>query len=523
MFPNLEFIKTMLNGLRSRIEKVEKSISQALASVKAQFADIIQDIKNVRKESSEAIKSSTADWNQNDPDALDYVKNRTHWDDESQTQTIDYNAWKGERPSIPLILGVWYEVSWSSELTAHAYVQYMNTDEADGRFECKQNSAGELYVGFESGSPFCIFSDRTEINTSWFQVNRVDGLRLTGEITTGLHQLDKKYISRDVLNEIHTLGKSVEYQNSALSSKMNAADPTGIGSFSLNRKANSASGEYSFVAGYNATASGLCSFAAGQNTTAVGNYSFVTGRNNVIDDSGKYLHIVGKGIGSERSNAYTLDWNGNGWFSGDVFVRGFDPNTGFKLLQEGEAIPIPQTASVGQVLAVKAVDKNGKPTKWEAADIGGWELITDVTLTEDGGAANQFNVTKNDKGEDFEYRQCMVCLSGKVVDGWPKGAYISLELYESNKLTGSKASISLSRLTAGAGGTEYKTTVEISIFGNLVRTIACGGSGDTSSLIFRSDASIDTFRSIKMSGYGNNQWVSVPLAAGGRVVIYGRK
>lgn len=44
MFPDLEFIKTCLNGLRSRIEKVEKSISQALASVKAQFADIIQDI-----------------------------------------------------------------------------------------------------------------------------------------------------------------------------------------------------------------------------------------------------------------------------------------------------------------------------------------------------------------------------------------------------------------------------------------------------------------------------------------------
>ena len=117
----------------------------------------------------------------------------------------------------------------------------------------------------------------------------------------------------------------------------------------------------------------------------------------------------------------------------------------------------------------------------------------------------------------------MVCLSGKVIDGWPKGAYISLELYESNKLTGSKASISFSRLAAGAGGTDYKTTFEISIFGNLVRIIACGGSSDTSSLMQRSDTSIDTFRSIKISGYGNNQWVAVPLAAGGRAVIYGRK
>lgn len=79
MFPNLEFTKTALNGLRSRIEKVERFIYQALAQVKAQVADIIQDIKNVRIESAGAIKSSTADWSQNDSNALDYVKNRTHY------------------------------------------------------------------------------------------------------------------------------------------------------------------------------------------------------------------------------------------------------------------------------------------------------------------------------------------------------------------------------------------------------------------------------------------------------------
>ena len=180
------------------------------------------------------------------------------------------------------------------------------------------------------------------------------------------------------------------------------------------------------------------------------------------------------------------------------------------------------SAAIGQIIKVKAVDESGKPTAWEAADVGGWELITDVTLTEDGGGTS-LNVTRNDKGEDFEYRQCMVCLSGKVIDGWPKGAYIYLELYESNKLTGSKATISLSRLAAGEGGTDYKTTVEVSIFGNLVRIIACGGSSDTSSLIMRNDTSIGTFRSIKIASYGNNQWVSVPLAAGGRVVIYGRE
>ena len=220
-------------------------------------------------------------------------------------------------------------------------------------------------------------------------------------------------------------------------------------------------------------------------------------------------------------NALTLIGAVNAIYDGSTAVSVEIPSGG------GTDISLGLTsATVGQIIKVKAVDNTGKPTAWEAADIsagGGWELITDVTLTEDGGVANQFYWTKNDNGEDFEYRQCMVCISGTVIDGWPKGAYIVLNLYESNELTVSKASVPLSRLSAGAGGTDYKTTVEISIFGNLVRTIACGGSADTSSLIIRSDTSIDTFRSIKITSYGNNQWVNVPLAAGGRVVIYGRK
>ena len=184
-------------------------------------------------------------------------------------------------------------------------------------------------------------------------------------------------------------------------------------------------------------------------------------------------------------------------------------------------------ASVGQIAKITVVDSSGKPTAWEAVDMpsggGGWDLITDITLTEDGGGGSISIVTRNDKGEEFEYRQCMVCLSGTIIDGWPSGAAQYIYLYENNDATGSNASQMLSRLAAGQGGTWYKATVEMSIFGNLIRTIACGGSSDTSSLIIRGETPIDTFRSIKLSCYGNNQWTSLPLATGGRVVIYGRK
>lgn len=43
-------------------------------------------------------------------------------------------------------------------------------------------------------------------------------------------------------------------------------------------------------------------------------------------------------------------------------------------------VPIPETASIGQVLSVKSVDENGKPTEWETTDIP--EVATDECVLE---------------------------------------------------------------------------------------------------------------------------------------------
>lgn len=87
-------------------------------------------------------------------------------------------------------------------------------------------------------------------------------------------------------------------------------------------------------------------------------------------DKGKYAHIVGNGIDdAARSNAHTLDWNGVGWFQGGLQVGGNAQNDGAKnVLLEGDAVPMPDTAEVGQLLSVKSVDENGKPIEWEAVD-----------------------------------------------------------------------------------------------------------------------------------------------------------
>lgn len=80
-----------------------------------------------------------------------------------------------------------------------------------------------------------------------------------------------------------------------------------------------ASGDTSHAEGCNTVADGFSSHAEGYNTVASGRYQHVQGKYN-IEDGNVYAHIVGNGTSSAPSNAHTLDWEGNAWFAGDVYV-----------------------------------------------------------------------------------------------------------------------------------------------------------------------------------------------------------
>lgn len=80
-----------------------------------------------------------------------------------------------------------------------------------------------------------------------------------------------------------------------------------------------ASGIQSHAEGYNTTASGQISHAEGRGTVAQGKNQHVQGIYNIEDTTS--AHIVGNGGDNySRSNAHTLDWNGNAWFAGDVYT-----------------------------------------------------------------------------------------------------------------------------------------------------------------------------------------------------------
>ena len=81
--------------------------------------------------------------------------------------------------------------------------------------------------------------------------------------------------------------------------------------------------EGSHAEGYGTSAFGRCAHSEGENTSADSDHQHVQGKYNKYDHNGKYSHIVGNGTDqNNRSNAHTLDWNGNAWFAGDVIVGG---------------------------------------------------------------------------------------------------------------------------------------------------------------------------------------------------------
>lgn len=114
-----------------------------------------------------------------------------------------------------------------------------------------------------------------------------------------------------------------------------------------------ASNESATALGYSTVSSGYASLAAGNETIATGGAQTVLGSLNIADDNeegstdpSQHLLILGNGNYNEsttRSNAMTIDWNGNGWFAGDIYVgstSGRYKDTGSKKLITADEVLI---------------------------------------------------------------------------------------------------------------------------------------------------------------------------------------
>ena len=135
-----------------------------------------------------------------------------------------------------------------------------------------------------------------------------------------------------VTTKTFTSGNNGPYSNTA----------SGIGSVALGFN-NTASGNAAFTEGsgntvtsggghaegLHNTVSGICGHAEGQYNTAASLCQHVQGKYNIADSSSQFADIIGNGTADDaRSNAYTLDWSGNGRFAGNIYVGCNSDSTG---------------------------------------------------------------------------------------------------------------------------------------------------------------------------------------------------
>ena len=97
----------------------------------------------------------------------------------------------------------------------------------------------------------------------------------------------------------------------------------------------------------------MAAHAEGNGTIAASYAQHVQGQFNIEDENTVYAHIVGNGTDDEnRSNAHTVDWNGNGWFKGEVLVGGTNQ-------YDEEAKNLIHTVNASETSGLKVTKENG--------------------------------------------------------------------------------------------------------------------------------------------------------------------
>lgn len=368
-----------------------KRYAEQAASYKSSAESAKVAAEKARDEAQSIVGGTVqSDWNINDESSSEYIKNRPFYTGDLVETYIVQNA------SLTYADGddttKFYMFSSPIELIVDTkYTVYFNSTS----YECVCSSLdngtflGNISIigrSSDTGEPFLIASDNST-QTGMYTTYTSDTPSVSiSIIASEIVKIDKKYIPE-------------------LDNYLSKNNPTGTGSFSLNRKSDTTVGDNSFAEGYHTTASGYASHAEGNGTTASGDYSHaecrnttasgnashaegsntkasdyashaegqettasgyvshaeghkttasgsrshtegystiasgmsshaegyctiasskhqhVQGKFNIEDSSNIYADIIGNGTSdTKRSNASTVDWSGNAWFAGDVYV-----------------------------------------------------------------------------------------------------------------------------------------------------------------------------------------------------------
>ena len=152
------------------------------------------------------------------------------------------------------------------------------------------------------------------------------------------------YVTTEAMNAALSGKSNTNHTHDTYATKNNPSFTGTISGYNCNFAIGtgvSATGLYgSHAEGAYTEANGWSSHAEGEYTIANGEQQHVQGRYNIEDTENKYAHIVGNGYHFDeedyRSNCHTLDWNGNGWYAGDLYVGGTSQDNANKVLSTAD-------------------------------------------------------------------------------------------------------------------------------------------------------------------------------------------
>lgn len=314
-------------GIYSEFQ-ISKSIFNSEVIVEDYFDVLEQWKQEVLDEagSGGTIEKVNADWNENDETSPAYIQNRTHWQgDPVETVLLDETELTNFiSTSIVIEVGNAYIVTWDG-------VRHETTAvDSDGMVEIYAEDNSFCLRSPTPGAALVIAGDGGTHTIS------------VSAMKPEIHKIDPGYLPEGAT--IGAKGQAVcgEIFNSYDGDYGNVA--TGDFSHAEGRQ-TTASGAYSHAEGTSTTAAHIgthaegmytetkneAAHAEGNSTIASGIAQHVQGKYNVEDVDSRYAHIVGNGSSDTRSNAHTLDWDGNGWYAGSLYVGGTSQDDAYEV------------------------------------------------------------------------------------------------------------------------------------------------------------------------------------------------
>lgn len=383
------FIKTIISALQVWVSsKINENNTALVSTINKTTDDIVNSfdnkIKNVDNKIDEIdnkIDKNVPDWNQNDESAAGYIKNRPFYEKTYYKVCIreqpiflesrnNYNIMYGElgwsgtyRVTFDGIVydniimeedvageDAWLTIDLNSGEQIQIFVGLSIENVPDTLFGKHLIKIEELITEIthidNKFMPFSVYSgegnnavilnNKNNIASGYY--SHAEGLSTTASGNSSHAEGCWTKASGDYSHAEGFLTKAFEDYSHAEGSSTTASGQSshteGIGTI--------ASGANSHAEGHSTTASGESSHAEGISTIASGKYSHVQGQCNIEDTEDKYAHIVGNGkFNNKRSNAHTIDWDGNAWYSGDVYVgstSGINRDEGSKKLATEEYV-----------------------------------------------------------------------------------------------------------------------------------------------------------------------------------------